>query len=151
MGRIGDYFPEDKRREFAEAHLAPGQVLYLFSTSTNQPKDKYVVLAYPGPSPLLFYINSQVHPFIASRPNRARCQIKIHASDYAFLDHDSFIDCSEIIIDFTKVQIVAQIIDDISKVKGELNEITKKQIVTAVNGATTISPIHKRSIIGALS
>ena len=81
MGRLGDRFPERARREYVESHLDPGEVLYLFCPFTSPPKDKYLVLACAKPRPLLFMVNSTIHPFIASRPALRRCQVALSATE----------------------------------------------------------------------
>jgi len=68
MATLGDYLPHKEKGQYIEAHLKPGQILYLFCDFTTPPKEKYLVLACPGENPLLFIINSEIHPFIASRP-----------------------------------------------------------------------------------
>ena len=43
-----------------------------------------------------FLINSEIHPYILKRPLLLACQVEIKASDYSFLDHDSYIACNEL-------------------------------------------------------
>jgi len=150
MGRLGDFFPEDEKQEYIKRRLRPGQVLYLFCEFTNPQKEKYLVLACPGNRPLLFIINSAIHPFIAGRPYLLKCQVRLSASDYDFLDHDSFIDCSKVIDDFHNTQVREQILDDITRVKGELNANAKRNIVRVVRDAKTISQHRKRQIVDSL-
>jgi hypothetical protein len=60
MPSLGDFFPQDDKEEYVNRNLKPGQILYLFSKFTNPPKEKYLVLACPGSTPLLFVINSRI-------------------------------------------------------------------------------------------
>ena len=150
MGRLGDFFPEHERQEYAGRHLRPGQVLYLFCGFTNPPKDKYLVLAHPGARSLVFVVNSQIHPFIANRGHLLGCQVRLNDSEYDFLDHDSYVNCSEVIDYLTDREIREQISADVSRVKGELSASTKRKIVRVVQEAKTISPRHKRLIVDSL-
>ena len=150
MGRLGNSFPKTEKNEYVNRQLKGGQVLYLFCGFTNPRKEKYLVLACPGSKPLLFIINSRIHPFVAKHPHLLKCQVKLEASDYRFLHHDSFVDCSKVIDFFHDSQIRGQILDDISRVKGELSTNSKRKIIQAVQSAKTVSPKHKRKIISSL-
>lgn len=104
MATLGDYFPQKEKEQYIDEHLQPGQILYLFCDFTTPPKEKYLVLACPGQNPLLFMINSEIHPFITARPELSKCQIKLDASEYE-LDHDSYINCSKVIDEFSEEDI----------------------------------------------
>ena len=149
MATLGDYLPHKEKDQYIEAHLKPGQILYLFCDFTTPPKEKYLVLACPGENPLLFIINSEIHPFIATRPELKKCQVKLSASDYD-LDHDSYINCSRIIDDISEEEIKRQIGKDLSRIKGELTETTKQEVVQVVSTAKTINRHVKSVIIQAL-
>ncbi len=50
------------------------------------------------------FINSNINPYKFNKENLLKLQIPILKSDYAFLSHDSFVDCaSHRILDFTKI------------------------------------------------
>ena len=151
MGRLGDSFPNGEKQEYINRHLKPGQVLFLFSRFTNPNKDKYLVIACLGSRQLLFVINSGIHPYIAARPHLSRCQILLRAADYWFLDHDTYVNSSKVIDFFDQDEIRDQLLADTSRVKGELQNVTKDAIISAVSGAKTISPHHKKLIIDSLS
>jgi hypothetical protein len=150
MGRLGDFFPEDDKQEYVDRQLKPGQILYLFCEFTNPPKDKYFVLVGFATLPMLFVINSTINPFVASQPHLRSCQVKLSAADYAFLRHDSYINCAEVIGSLSQAQIRQQILADTARMKGELNVSTKQAILQVVQGASTITPHQKRLITEAL-
>lgn len=151
MPALGNFFPDDFKSEYSDRNIKPGQVLYLFCDFTIPPKEKYLVVACSETKLLLFVINSNIHPFIANNPDLSRCQVRLSASDYDFLEHDSYVNCAEVIDHFNENDINDQIINDVSRVRGELNETTKKDITRAVRSAKTISGIHKREIINSIS
>jgi len=123
----------------------------LFCEFTNPHKEKYLVLVCLGARPLLLFINSRIHPYIARRPDLQVCQVRLSALEYDFLDRDSFVDCSKVIADFGEDDIKQQLLDDVGRVRGELNASTIREIITAVQSARTISPRYKRSIVTSLS
>ncbi len=99
---------------------------------------KRIRTANHRPRPLLFIVNSEIHPYVASRPDLHRCQVPIRASDYGFLRHDSFVDCSKVVSDFDEGGIRDQILEDIRGIKGELSADTKHGIIQVVQSARTI-------------
>lgn len=99
---------------------------------------------------MLFVINSRVSEFIKSQPDLLQSQIPLNVSDYAFLDHDSFLNCSEVIAKFDEAGIRQQVEAEVGRLKGELNATTKANIIEVVRFAKTISGKHKRLIIEAL-
>ena len=116
MGRLGDFFPKREKQKYIDRQLKPGQVLYLFCEFvTKSHQDKYLVLAYTGTRPLLFIINSKIPPFAERRPDLHKCQVKLSASDYSFLDHDSFVDCAKVIDHFDESEIRRQVIEDVGR------------------------------------
>ena len=149
MATLGDYFPQKEKDQYIDEHLHPGQILYLFCDFTTPPKEKYLVLACPGQNPLLFMINSEIHPFIAARPELCKCQIKLDASEYEF-DHDSYINCSKVIDEFSEEGIYRQLGRDVSRIKNVLTPKTKQDVIQVVSAARTIKKHVKTLIIQAL-
>ncbi len=151
MSRLGSNFPESHRREWAENQLTPGRVLYLFCEFTTPPKEKYLAIVCRKPRPLLFLVNSSLTSFVQKRPEFRKCQVSLSAGDYDFLRYDSYLNCSEVIDSLRVEEIVDQLVADITRIKGSLNEITIQEIRQVVPDTKTISPIHKKLIERALS
>ncbi len=150
MVRLGDAFPDDDKQDFITRQLVPGQVLYLFCDFTRPPKEKYALVAAVEPTPLLFLINSTIAAFIRSSAESVACQVALSAVDYDFLSHDSFIDCSQVFDCMTRIEIMGQLGNDVSRVKGTLTQSASKAVLSAVAMARTISGAHKRAIQQAL-
>jgi len=148
--QLGDLLSDDDKQDYIDRHLKPGQVLYLFSTFTDPHKDKYLVLVHQDAEPLLFVINSRVSEFIRSQPDLLQSQIPLKVSDYAFLDHDSFLNCGQVITEFDEAGIRQQVEAQVGRLRGELNATTKADIIGVVQVAKTLSPNEKRLIIEAL-
>jgi len=150
MGNLGDYFPEQEKHKHIDRQLQPGQVLYLFCRFTTPPKDKYLSLLHLEKRPLLFIINSKIPQFIAERPSMLKSQVKLCSTDYDFLEHDSYINCAEVRDDFDELEIRNQILVDVGRIRGELNPITKREIIEVVKDSKTISKYHMKLIIDSL-
>lgn len=133
-------------------HLTPGRVLYVSCEFTNPRKNKYLVLLCPDtqPRPLLFVINSRISEYLRKRPHLLQCQVPISTKDYDWLHHDSYIDCSQVIEEVELASITSQMIEDVSRIKGELNSSTCCHILAVLQNAKTISKSHQQSIIEAL-
>jgi len=150
VSELAAFFPEEARVDYVKRTLTAGRVLYLFCPFTEPPKEKYAILLRLGNPTLLFLINSRIHDYIANRPDLAACQLLITQSDYEFLAHDSYIDCSNAIDDFSDKDVLDQIIGDISRVKGTLNPRTIQDMKRIVRQARTISAFHARIILSSL-
>ena len=66
------------------------------------------------------------------------------------IDHDSYINCSKVIDDFTEEDIVDQIFHDIRRIQGELTETTKQEVIKVVESAKTIDKRTRAIIIASL-
>ena len=146
----GDIFPETDRCRYVEERFVPGAVLYLWCEFTEPAKEKYVVIACAEPL-LLFVVNSCMSFLTENRPYLRKCQIGVNACDYKFLQHNSFIDCSEVIASVELDELTDQLVDQTSRIKGILERSTIEQIIDAVRNAETISNAHKAAIEQALS
>ena len=58
---------------------------------------KFVVIAGVSAEKILVctvFINSRINQYILKRPKMLACQIEVKASDYDFLDYDSYVNCA---------------------------------------------------------
>lgn len=153
MSALGDHFPKNSRRQSARRQLVPGRVVYLFCDWITDPHDKYLAIVGPvtATRPLMFVINSRICPYVQSRPHLLQGQLRISASDYDFLHHDSYINCSQARKEFDLAQILSQLEADITRLKCELKPDTKHDIITKVRNAPTLSLLIQNQIINSLS
>lgn len=153
MPNLGNFFPDDSKRQFVSQRMIPGVVLYLFCAFIHRPKEKFLALAFvsEGDNSLLtLLINSEITSYAQERPYLLNCQVLISASEYSFLDHDSYIDCANVIDHFDCRKVESELLDNLDRIKGNLSATTRADLLTAVQGARTISPYHKRLIVNAL-
>jgi hypothetical protein len=148
---LGDFFPQEDKRQSIKRQFVPGQVLYLFcSFTTPQPKNKFLFVACVNPRPLLFVINSQINDFISNRPHLRRCQVSIKSGDYKFLTHDSFINCTEAKDDFDYSDIEIQLLNDMTRIRGPLSQPCVDEIIEAVKLTKALAPRYKAWILASL-
>lgn len=147
---VGDFFPEEHQQSFIDKHLKAGVVLYLFCDFIDPPKNKYVLIVCVTDPPKLFLINSEIPDFVQKNPDLKACQVKLKASDYSFLEHDCYVNCAEVVDAFDEEVIRSQLMSQMTRIKGELNQTTKNAIIMAVKGTRLISDYDKGLIMAAL-
>jgi hypothetical protein len=143
---LGDLFPEKFRAAFAERNLAVGTVLRTFVPETNPPKVKYFVVLGTTRDKVVFgivLINSRVNPYIFRDPLVRSWHILLKAADYDFLDHDSYVDCTQIFEKDSRL-LHGSVRDMPEIVVGNLSRIDLSAIMSAIKAATTIAANDKR-------
>jgi hypothetical protein len=129
--------------------LFAGRVINLWCDFTDPPKNKYLVVACSGDSPLLFLINSLAYAW-TGRPSVSASQVELSAAEHPFLEHDSHLDCSLVIAYMSEEEVLAQLRADPSRIVGKLAGPARAQMITVVQAATTIRCEHKTMIVAAL-
>lgn len=150
MAKLGDAFSGDERRKAVARQLLPGTVIYLEVAFPEGPRSKYLVVAHVDDECCTFIVNSQIRRFIATHPALSVCQVRIDAARHAFLDHDSFIACHEV-WRLPTAGVIAELIADMSRIKGSLHEDVRTEVIAAVKRAPTLSPTEQTRIVKALS
>ena len=108
------------------------------SPHTTPTKDKFVIIVCVDNTPLGFFINSDIHPYIQNHPKLLNCQILIKESEYWFLNHNSYIDCTQLYK-----------FGDDNLVDGReiVSEVIKKEIKRVVSSATMIEKRYRTLIL----
>jgi hypothetical protein len=150
MAPLGEHFPAELLRPRIEAALKPGCVIKLLVKFPQITKQKYLVLvADDDPEYFTFIVNSEINPFVASKPHLLQCQVSIDAASHDFLDHDSHIACHDV-LPMKREEVIKCLMADPSGIKGEVSPDVRSQIVAAVKFAKTIEKDKKNRIIAAL-
>ena len=105
-----------------------------------KPKNKFVVIVHKDPMPWGFLINTGIRPFVQKQPDLLVCQVSINATDYQFLDHNSYVDCTELYL-FDDTELL--------DAKGPVNQQTKAEIKKAVAVSKTIIKRHQKLILAS--
>ncbi|TXD56907.1 hypothetical protein ES044_16060 [Polaribacter sp. IC066] len=148
MSYLKDYFPDayDGANKITYTSLDKGTVLRMFVNDTTPPKTKiFIVLGLHDNKVALgtLFINSKINDTINFSVELQALQYKLYLSDYAFLDKDSFVDCSNIQQRDNK-NILQKINEDNSLVVGRLNQDTFEDVRKAIISAETIRGKHKK-------
>lgn len=97
---LGDAFPEEARNSFACQKLQPRTVCRLFIKDTNPPKVKRIVIIginKEGKALIGYlFINSKINSTVFHSPELKSLHLQLSSKNAAYLDHDSFLDCSQI-------------------------------------------------------
>jgi hypothetical protein len=104
------------------------------------PKDKFVAIVCRDSYCLGFLVNTNIHPFIRKQPDLLVCQVKIRASNYRFLDYDSYIDCNDL-YPFGDTLLLDS--------RGLISRQTKIEIIKAVSISKTIEGRYQKLILGS--
>ena len=104
---------------------------------TSPPKPKFIVLVCKDEKYMGFLINSEISPFISSKPHMLACQILITKNEYHFLFYDSHLDCAQL-YPFNDSELIIGL--DV------ISDGTKAEIKKVVSKAKTIT-VHQRMLI----
>ena len=129
--------------------LQTGDVVHVYVQSLRNPKHKYCVLVCIEPKPLLFLINSEVTEYKKTRPDLIAGQLEIDAAGHAFLNYDSWLDCTET-HGYPLDQLEAEYNKDPRMVIGRLSEALTARVIEAVKRSVTLSKRDIARILAAL-
>ncbi len=148
---IWNKLPPEERRKYIHARLTPGRVILLHCDFTRpHPKDKFLLVASLDPDPLFFVINSKLTDFIRRNEHLIRCQVAVDHKTHPFLQHESYINCTEA-YEIGMDEIYRQLEADVNRIKSDITDSVRTQILAAVKLSKTLSPKHKSDILSALN
>ena len=143
---LGDFFPDDKRNEFAESKLKIGSVIKADVKDTTPPKTKrFIIVGIDNANILLatVYINSEINPNIFNTRYLKDLQYNLEKKDREYLDHDSYVDCSNLKI--KKVDEIIRILKNSPLAYlGELNDEDLNMVKEKIKNSRTISIKEKK-------
>jgi len=143
--RFGDSFPEEIQQQFITSQMVPGTVFRLHCDFTTPPKLKRVVLVACEPDHLFLIINTNIPRIVQRDSNRAQCQLPLLAANCAYLDHDSWLDCSDV-VQIGEGEVSQQLVGNLGGILGGIDAQTMQQIVQLVSLSNLISPIQLKAI-----
>jgi hypothetical protein len=131
-----------------EENIAIGKILYLYVLLPQNIDydNKYFVIVGTGNFPLLLKINTQKEQSQIAKRFKER-QFRLKSDTYRFLSYDSFLDCGTVWYNLiTTDDIIIQLTQDPSRIKGNITDDHKREIVRLTNQSKSIEPRHKRII-----
>jgi hypothetical protein len=151
MDLTGLVSPED-RTKFVRERLIAGVVIKLHCPFTDPPKPKrLLIVAADRARPLFFLINTEPTNFAKANKQLIAQHLPL-ASSENFLDHDSYLDCSNAYDHFNKAEIENTLIQDTTLILGNLAPQTAARVLEVItNDPPALSPIHISTISDELS
>lgn len=146
MTELSDLFPQSFRDDFANRNIQVGSVIRVFVKDTTPPKVKYfIVIGFSDDKVLLgtVFINSTINQNVFNTEYLKGLNIPLDAQTYDFIDHNSFVDCSDI-KERNFVEIKHLVSNDPECSKGVVSEETMRIILTTLANTSTISLNKKR-------
>ncbi len=138
MAKIGDAFPDEERRNSVLRRLRPGTVVYLEIAFAEGLRSKFLVVAHVDQQCCTLIVNTDVHPFIEKHPELAVCQVRLDAARHPFLRRDSYIACHDV-LRLPTPAVVRDLMADMDRIKGELHDEVRAEVVAAIKRAPTLS------------
>ena len=146
MSSLGSCFPDYLRENFSARQITPGSVLRIYASSTTPPKIKrIVILAITDDNICVGYlfVNSEINPNCFPTPELRRLHLPLQTVGRTYLDHDSYLDCSDVKeIPFNELKEILS--NDPQKHIGKLSDSDFKQATELVKSALTISKKQKQ-------
>jgi hypothetical protein len=135
--------------EDVAALIRPGSILLLFCHFCTPPKPKFFVVMAIEPFALGFFINSLPTSLQQKLPHLMADLVKIARADYPrFLHHDSFVDCSQVIIEYEFEELVAAVaVDPAQKHKGSLTQPDALRIAAIVDASLNLEGSNRKVIL----
>lgn len=115
------------------------------------PLYKFCLFCSEDDPPLYFVINSEINPYIQQRERLLEQQVLISKTE---LDNrlykDSYLDCSQVLDNFTHQQVCDLIEADRNCYMGRVSDAVISETVRVVKNSMTIRPAEKHLILLAL-
>lgn len=147
MTSLGDAFPKEFKEGFVSRNVKVKAVIKAFVTNTNPPKEKRFILIAEKYDKLVFatvFINTEINPNIFKDADTRQLHLPFDDTDREYLDHPSFVDCSQLILR-DKAWLEKILAEDNSRLIGEVSEQDFTLIKEAIKAAKTIPISHKRN------
>jgi hypothetical protein len=146
MGSLSDFFPDNFKDDFANRSIKVGAVIRKFVTNTTPPKEKrFIVVGLSDDSIALavVYINTEINPFIANRPDLNRLQLELKQKNRSILNYDSFVDCTKI-FEFKFEDVQKHLAENPQELLGEIDGFEHLSIIERIRLSKQISKAQLR-------
>jgi len=141
-------FSPEIRRNYVCETLVKGVIIRKYVDNITAPKPKMFVLVgldFDSFRAIVVFINSEKTDFALSNPEVNSRHIEITPRGYGFLQHRSYINCSQV-HSLELNRLINDYFEDISQRLGDLTPEHLALVVREVNSARTVSP-KDRNII----
>lgn len=139
---LGDLFPSDKKREFAERNIDLGNAILIHIPEFTVTYEKYIVIVSTcGNNVELAYVVINSDPI--SNPYLKALNVEIDKDNHSFLTKDSYVDCSKI-REFPINHVVDFLINFPERAVGNVSDEILKKIHITLTTAKTIDVLIKK-------
>lgn len=138
--RLSDLFPQKDKESFAKTNLAPNSVLKAISNFKGGSKEKrFIVLSIIQDEVCVVHINTKINVNVNRTPLLHALQMPIKKCNHEqILEHDSFIDCSDIYI-YSYTGLLNNIISDAGTYLGNIDNNIRIDIINKLESSPKIS------------
>lgn len=126
--------------------ISLGDVFLLRCTLCTPPKPKFFVVASSDPM-LMFLINSEISPFMHSRPPLLAVQVSLAASEHAFLKYDSYLDGHHLSFEYQREALLKRLELEPSVRIGQLSESARSAVASMLPKARSLKRKHRDALI----
>lgn len=138
---LGDFFPENIKKSFAERNIDLGNAILINIPEFNLTYDKYVIVVSKcGDNVELAYVVINSEPI--SNPYLVALNIEIDKENHPFLTKNSYVDCSQI-REFPIKNVVDFLTKYPERAVGNVSDNILKKIHVTLTTARTIDRITK--------
>ncbi len=149
MVNLGESFPGSFREDYSKRIFTPGSVFRAYTDLTTPPKVKiFVILSVRSDLACVgsLFVNSEININYFPTPALRDLNLSLSKEDFDFLDHDSFLDCSQI------KEMRLEMLYDMAKndpgiFLGGLDNETLMLAINTAREAPTIAPIYIRRFL----
>lgn len=149
MPTLGELFPKSSRQSFSTRHVIPGSVFRVHTDKVTPPKIKiFVILAVKSEMLCVgsLFVNTAINENCFPTQELQNLHMPLPRNRFDFLQHDSFLDCSQI-KEMGLDWLFRQIENDPSIFVGTLDERILNSAINIVRESPTISPRDKRKFL----
>lgn len=137
------------RMEDSEFKVKVGDVFHLWCYACTPQKYKFFVVAYTEPRIRYMLINSEPAKFQQENPELMRHQVKLCANEHGFLNHDSFLDCSQMLGGLSVAELENGYSADVRIRIGTIAEMPRQSLKAIVADSHVLTDRDKRMLLEA--
>ncbi len=143
---LGDFFSKEDQKKFAERNINLGCSILIKVPDIDVNYDKYIIVVAENSidcAVAFVVVNSKINENVFPTESSKNLHVKLKKSENDFLDHDSFVNCSQL-RSFTKEKLVDYIKNNQDKLVGNVTDKALIDIQYTITNAKTISNYEKR-------
>ena len=102
---------------------------------------------------MLFFISKEPRKALLNNPKLQQCQVELDPKVNSFLSRKSkksYVNCSDPVTTFTIAEIKHQLRKDMGRIKGQIDENSRKNVIKSVNSCPKLEQRKKQQILAFL-